>query len=181
MRAIAIATMHAMARRSTTGVRARHSRTCGTHDGRRCSCRPSYEAFVPAGASGRKVRRTFPTEAAAIAWRRDAIREIEQGRYRAPSARTVRDAADELTAGMRSGAIRNRSGDAYKPSVTYGYANALTLHVLPRLGGRRLGDVSVRDVQALVDEMAAAGANPATIRNALLPLRVVYRRALALG
>jgi integrase len=117
----------------------------------------------------------------AVAWRRDALREIEAGRYRPPSARTVRDAAEELVAGIRSGAIRNRSGDAYKPSVAYGYSNALELHVLPRLGARRLGEVTVRDVQALVDEMSAGGANPATVRNALLPLRVVYRRALALG
>jgi integrase len=170
-----------MARRATPGIRVRHGRSCGSRDGRRCSCRPSYEAFVPAGESGRKLRRSFPTEAAAIGWRRDALREIEAGRYRPPSTRTVRDAAEELVDGIRSGAVRTRSGDAYKPSVAYGYANALELHVLPRLGARRLAEVTVRDVQALVDEMSAAGANPATIRNALLPLRVLYRRALALS
>ena len=96
--------MTAMARRPTTGVRPRHSRTCGTREARRCNCRPSYEAFVPAGASGRKVRRTFPDRGGGA---RVAARRHARDRARALPAAVrpdVRDAADELTAGMRSAA-----------------------------------------------------------------------------
>src|SRR5262249_4379346 len=36
-------------------------------------------------------------------------------------------------------------------------------------------------VQRLADEMLAGGADPSTIRNALMPLRVIFRRALEDG
>ena len=50
--------------------------------------------------------------------------------------------------------------------------------ILPQLGALKLGEVQRRDVQRLADELLAAGRDPSTIRNALMPLRVVYRRAL---
>ncbi len=45
----------------------------------------------------------------------------------------------------------------------------------------RLADVQRRDVQRLADDLLAAGRDPSTIRNALMPLRVIYRRALQDG
>ncbi len=53
------------------------------------------------------------------------------------------------------------------------------LRVLPNLGARRLTDIERRDVQALVDRRVAVGDGASTIGNALLPLRAIYRRALA--
>lgn len=82
---------------------------------------------------------------------------------------------------MKSGLVRTRSGDVYKPSAILGYESALRLHVLPELGGAKLADVQRRDVQRLADELLAAGRSPSTIRNALMPLRVIYRRALEDG
>ena len=80
---------------------------------------------------------------------------------------------------MSRGLIRNRSGDVYKPSAIRSYADALRLHVLPELGARKLTDVQRRDVQRLADDLLAAGREPSTIRNALMPLRVIYRQAVA--
>ncbi len=133
---------------------------------------------MPAGASGIKVRRSFPTEAAASAWRRDTLAAAARGRRVLPADVTIRELADELVAGMCDGAIRNRSGEPYKPSVVASYTGSLERHVLPALGARRIGDVTRRDVQALVERLARAGSDPSTIRNALMPLRVLYRRAL---
>lgn len=79
---------------------------------------------------------------------------------------------------MRDGSVRNRSGDPYKPSVVKCYDQLLHRHVLPALAARRLGDVSRNDVQRLVDQMQRAGFDPSTIRNAVMPLRVIYRRAI---
>ena len=59
-----------------------------------------------------------------------------------------------------------------------GYRQALRDRILPALGDYRLSDLRRMDVQALVDAMAAEGFAPATIHNALDPLRAVYRRAL---
>jgi integrase len=100
---------------------------------------------------------------------------------RAPAATTIREAADELIEGMRSGRVRTRSGDRYKPSAIRSYEAALRDRILPILGGKRIGDVQRRDVQRLADDILAEGRDPSTIRNALMPLRVIYRRALEDG
>ena len=76
---------------------------------------------------------------------------------------------------MGTGAIRTRTGDRYKPSVVREYERSLRLHVLPALGGAKLSRIQRRDVQSLVAAMLAAGADASTIRNALKPLRVIYR------
>ncbi|MBA3330704.1 MAG: site-specific integrase [Actinobacteria bacterium] len=100
---------------------------------------------------------------------------------RAPAHTSVDEAAAELVAGMKSGRIRTRSGDLYKPSAIRSYEAALRDHVVPRLGPTRLGDVQRRDVQQIADDLLAKGRDPSTIRNALMPLRVIFRRAVEDG
>jgi integrase len=94
---------------------------------------------------------------------------------------TLRDAAAAWLAGARDGSIRNRSGDVYKPSAIRGYEAALQRRILPELGAAKLADISRADVQDLADRMLAEGADPSTIRNALMPLRVIFRRAVGRG
>jgi integrase len=45
----------------------------------------------------------------------------------------------------------------------------------------RLGDVQRRHVQLLADKLVGEGKSASTVRNALLPLRVIYRRAIRDG
>lgn len=52
--------------------------------------------------------------------------------------------------------------------------------MLPALGDRRLGDIRRSDVQRLVNRLLSDELSASTIRNALLPLRAIYRQALAL-
>lgn len=163
------------------GIRKLHSTGCAARRGGKCHCHAGYEASVFSARDGKKIRKTFPTLAAAKAWRADALAGLRRGTLRAPRPTTVREAAEQLLAGMRSGAIRTRSGDVYKPSVVRSYEAALRLRLLPELGGLKLADVQRRDVQRLADELLAAGRDPSTIRNALMPLRVIYRRALEDG
>src|SRR2546421_370512 len=61
------------------------------------------------------------------------------------------------------------------PAALRGYEQGLRIRVLPDLGGHRLTDIARRDLQALVGRMQAAGLDPSTIRNALAPLRAIYR------
>jgi len=161
------------------GIVRRHSRGCATRSGGRCDCHAGWEASVYITRDERKLRKTFPSLAAARAWRTQAAREAQLGGLRAPSPITVREAATEWLHGVQAGAIRNRSGDLYKPSARRGYEQALRLRVLPALGAHKLADVRTPDVQLLVDRWQAAGLSPSVIRNTLLPLRVIYRRALA--
>ena len=78
---------------------------------------------------------------------------------RAPSRLTLREAAEAWLAGARDGAIRNRSGDRYKPSVVRGYETALRLRVLPELGGAQLSEIRRADVQDFVDRLLARRAS----------------------
>jgi integrase len=100
---------------------------------------------------------------------------------RAPSSVSLREAGETWIAGARDGTIRNRSGDRYKPSVIRGYEAAFRRRILPDLGARRLSDIRRSDVQDLADRLLAEGLDPSSIRNVLMPLRVIFRRAVARG
>ncbi|MGH3115401.1 MAG: tyrosine-type recombinase/integrase [Gaiellaceae bacterium] len=97
------------------------------------------------------------------------------------TAQTLLQAGEAFVDGIASGAIRTRAGERYKPSVVREYERSLRLHVLPTLGGARLAKIQRRDVQRQADELLASGADPSTIRNALKPLQVIYRRAIEDG
>lgn len=160
------------------GVRARHGRTCRSRNGGRCNCSPSYEAWVFSKRDGKKVRKSFPTMAAAKAWRADALSALNRGQLRAPTRTSVRELADEWLAGARDGTVRSRNGRPYKPSALRGYDRVLRLRVLPALGEHRLSDVRRLDVQDLVDRMLRDGHSASTINNTLDPLRAIFRYAL---
>jgi hypothetical protein len=93
------------------------------------------------------------------AWRAKAQAAIHRGKLRAPTAVTLAESAEDLIAGMRSGKVRTKSGDLYKPSAIRGYERALRARLLPELGAKRLGDLQRRDVQRLADSLT-----PATLR-----------------
>jgi integrase len=166
------------ARKGSEGIRVRHSRACRTAASGRCNCKPSYEAFVFLKRQGRKVRKTFPTQAAAKAWRADALTAANRGRLRAPTQIKLRDAAEAFIKGARDGAIPTRSGRRYKPATLRGYERALRLRVYPALGDTRLSDITRADVQDLADQLTADGLSASTVQNTLDPLRKVFDRAV---
>lgn len=81
-------------------------------------------------------------------------------------------------AGAQTGVIRTRSGEVYKPSALRTYQHALRSQVLPRVGHVRLSSLTRNDIQDLADHLTAQGLAASTVRNAVLPLRAIYRRAL---
>jgi integrase len=164
-----------------TGIEVRHKKACASRNGGRCNCQPTYQASVWSARESKRIRKTFTTLAEARAWRSETQTGVRRGTLRAPANTTVQEAAKELVAGMRSGRVRNRSGDLYKPSAIRSYEAALRDHIVPRLGRTRLGDVQHRDVQRIADDLLADGRDPSTIRNALMPLRVIFRRAVEDG
>lgn len=170
-------------KRKGDGVRAYHGAGCPAKNATeaRCTCRPTWQAEVYDARAGRRVRKHFPTRAAAKAWRDDARVALRRGTMTAPSRRTIAEAAAELLEGMRDGTIRNRKGDVYKPSAIRSYERALNLRVLPELGRRRLGELTRAEVQAFVDRLLKTGLDPSTIKNTLNPLQVICRRAVRRG
>jgi integrase len=159
------------------GVRQRHGRGCKAKG--RCKC--PYEAFVYSARDGKKIRKTFPTQAAAVAWRNDSAVAVRKKLMRAPTSVTVKQAAEAWLDGAREGLIRPRSGDAYKPAAIRAYEAGWRLRVEPELGHRRLTDVTRTELQDLVDQLVANGLNPSTIGVTMNLLRGIYRRALSRG
>jgi len=167
-------------RKNHSGIEVRHLLGCATRAGKRCSCAPTYRVVVWSSRDQRKLTRTFKNRDEARSWQIDAQAGLRHGTVRAGSV-TVREAAEAWVAGAATGSVRNRSGDIYKPGVVRSYAGSLRLRVLPDLGARRLTDVERSDLQRLVDRMVVAGDGASTIRNALMPVRAIYRRALVRG
>jgi len=166
-------------RRRPEGIVVRHSRSCASRSGRACDCRPGYQAQAFSPRDRRTIRKTFPTLADARAWRAEAQSALRRGTLRAPTRTTLSEAAAQWLEAARAGVVRNRSGDRYKPSALRAYEEALRTKVVPELGHLRLSAVTRNSVQDLVDRLVASGLSPSTVRNAILPLRAIYRRLLA--
>ncbi len=162
------------------GIELRHSRACASRAGAACDCSPTFRAVVTVPGTRQKLQRAFPTLTAARLWREDARVDLRRKSISAPAATTVWGAAEAWIVGARAGRIR-RSGETYKPSAIRTYALALNDSVLPELGGMKLSELTLPRVQAFVDLLVDGGMNGGTVRNAVIPLRVICRRALVRG
>jgi hypothetical protein len=146
----------------TSGIRVRHSKLCPARSGSACWCRPTFQASVWSAREGKRLFKTFANLAEAKAWRADSQVALRRGTMRLGSTGTLRDAAEAWLNGVKSGAIRDRSGHAYKPSAIRGYEAALVTRALPELGGRRLSEIHRVDLQDFADRLCAAGLDPST-------------------
>ena len=168
------------------GIEVRHRRgenPCPAHTGGRCSCQPTYRPYVYDKRAGRKIRPSepFKSEAAAKAWRQDALVGVRKGTVRSFEPVTVAQAAEKFMAGVRDETIISNKGGVYRASTIRVMSDSLQKYILPRLGDYRLAELRHTDVQAFVDEMTANGAAANTVNSTLLPLRNIYRRAIKRG
>jgi integrase len=161
------------------GIAVRHSRACATHRGLGCDCRPGYQAQVFSQRDAKTIRKTFRTLSDARAWRAETHRALRMGTLRAPSRTTVAEAAAEWLRAAKAEVVRTRNGEPYKPSALRAYEQALRTKVVPEFGHLRLSAVTRAAIQDLVDKLVASGRKPSTVRNAILPLRAIYRRAIS--
>jgi hypothetical protein len=131
------------------GIRQRHGRGCSGKG--RCTC-PS-RAEVYSKRDGKKIRKSFTTREASVAW----------------------------LDGAREGVIRTRSGDPFKPGTLRAYEKSMRLRVLPELGDVRLTEIARTDLQDIVDALLAEDVGASTIAGTMLPVRAIYRRAMSRG
>jgi len=160
------------------GIYVKHRYGCASADDARCNCKPAYQAAVWIARDRKRVRKEFPRESEALAWREDTRGKVRRGSARAPSKLTLRAAAEAWLEGVKDGTIRDRSGRRFKPSTLRSYEGALRQRVLPDLSGARLSEISRNDLQDLADRLLADDLSPSTVRNVLMPLRAIYRRAV---
>jgi integrase len=141
----------------------------------------SYEASVWVARDNKRIRKTFAKEREAKAWRAATTDAVNVGTLRAPSQTTLRKGWDTWLEGARSGSIRTRSGDRYKPSALHGYEQSMSKRVLAKLGDERVDKLTRQQLQELADELYGEGLDPSTIRNTIMPLRAMYRRLVQRG
>ncbi len=163
------------------GVVIRHERSCASRAAKACDCRPAFQAWSWDPVTRRKLRKTFPTVAAAKSWRAGAGVAISRGELRAGPVPTIEAAAEHLIAGLRDGSIRARGGAPFKPSTVRSYEAALRNRIIPTLGRRRLTEVTRGDLTTLAERMLVDGRDGSTISNAIMPLRLIFRRAVDAG
>ena len=160
------------------GVEKRHRKSCGMRSGSACNCAPSYRGVVYDRTARRNRNGPWrPSVAEARAWRIDAQAALRHGRLVGESKNTVRELAERWLLDAKAGRVRVAAGTAYKPSTLRGYESSLNLHVLPTLGPVKLAKLRRRDVQDLVDRLALT-LDGSTVRNAVMPLRVLCRYAV---
>ncbi len=163
------------------GIAVQHRAGCASERGEPCNCRRVYQAAVWSARDAKRIRKHFDSLSAARSWRADSYTKLRRGELRAPSAMTFGEAAALWLAGARAGTIRSRSGDAYKPSTIRSYELALRGGhlgeggLMREFGSTRLSALTLEDAQAYADRLLAAGAEPSTIRNSIMPLRVICR------
>jgi len=157
------------------GLYQRHGRACKRP---KTGCKCPWQAFVYSPADGKKIRKLFPSKGAAKSWRDDAQGQVRRKVLRAPTSQTLTQAAEQLLAGMKSGLIITRSKEPYKPATIRSYGDVLRLRVLPELGHRKISDVTLDELQDFVDKIRTEGLGAKRIEGTMLPLRVIYGRAL---
>lgn len=134
---------------------------------------------------------TFKTKDEARSWRSKALGQIEAGTRLAPSGMTVAQAWDEWLAGAKAGTIRTTSGAKFKPGTIRTYEAAWE-KLRPDFGAHKLSDVRRPHIQKWAEKYAQQPQerksrkkddppvypSASSVRNAIEPLRAIYRRAV---
>jgi hypothetical protein len=102
--------------------------------GARCDCEPSYRASVWSARERRRLRKSFPSRAAAKAWREDAAGAVRRSELRATPAPVLDDALAQLLAAIDAGTFRTRGRRPSKPSIRRAVEQTYRLLVADRFG-----------------------------------------------
>ncbi|WCB95507.1 integrase [Baekduia alba] len=164
-----------------TGVQRKHSRACPAFNDKDARCRSKGCTYqVQAGPRGDRRTKTFPTVSAAVAWKRDMESARARGKVAPGRAPTLREAANEWVADARAGVAMGRGRTPLKPSTLHSYVRSLRNDWIPRYGDVRLDDLGDRLNEAVAN-LQRRGLKPSTVRNAVMPVRAIYRYAVRMG
>jgi integrase len=156
------------------GLQQRHLSGCNGKG--RCEC--PWRASVYSAADGRQIKKTFPSRAAALAWREDTRGAVRRRELRAPTGETFEQAANAFLEAANDGIARPRSGATYRPATLRGFEQHLRLRVTPKLGSRKLASIDRVALQDFVDGLLADGATPPLIEATMTPVRAIFSRAV---
>ncbi|MGD9998021.1 MAG: tyrosine-type recombinase/integrase [Ilumatobacteraceae bacterium] len=132
------------------------------------------------GNDGREIAQRFPTERAAaehldeqLVAKRKA--KTTGARYVAPNnlGPTVAEEAE--------GFMADRAAKGLTPHSLVSYSGVVRGYIIPYFGSRRIGSITVRDIEAFQSWLASKGLAPATCAKAMRTLKPILRRAKRLG
>ena len=165
-------------------IQAVHQKRCPVRQDKAAKCKcangSSWRVFVDVPGQ-RTITKQFRKQADAKAWAVDAEAAKQHGRLSAGRAPTIAELADQLVAGMRDGSIYSRRRRPYEPGTIDGYEAALDNDVKPVLGALRVNDHRVPgEVRRFIERLQRTdrGIGGGRVRNIVMPLRVVFARAV---
>jgi integrase len=94
------------------------------------------------------------------------------------SHQTIGVVALALIADLEANRVLSRKSEPYKTSVVRSYTRLLSGTVIPEFGALRMNELTGRIIERRAAAWAQAGASGSTIRNRLMPLRVIYAEAV---
>jgi integrase len=159
------------------GVFARHRKACAVEVDGSCDCVPSYYGKVYDRATrGHISTKRFATVAAAKAARQKLIELMEAGELPSAAPTRLREAHTRFIDAAKEGRALNKHGRRYKRSAIKDIDECLRVHVITRLGSRRLTDVRRSDIQKLVDDLTPT-LSGSRVRSIVNAIRSLYRWA----
>jgi integrase len=160
-----------------TGITPRQTADCVRRHGKDADCRCArlYSAWVYDAHTQKKVRRSFPTLAAAKSWRASATSGLEI-RKREPTSDfpTLREAALQWFDDAEDGKIDSRRRRGFAAHTLRDYRSSLERLILPEFGALRLDEVTADGLQAFVNELRGSGLSGSTINNTVAPLQRIF-------
>ena len=122
-------------------------------------------------------RRTFPNRALAVA-QRDAWRLANAQGEVHESHQLIELVALAFIEDLEANRVLNRKSEPYKASVIRSYVRLLRGTVIPEFGHLRMDELTGRVIERRAAVWAKEGVSGSTIRNRLMPLRVMYAEAV---
>jgi hypothetical protein len=166
-------------RTEVPGIFARHADTCPRRDGGLCTCGPlGYRASVVDPETGRRtLSPEFETVAEAQGWQRDQHETVRASNGMPVSGAELGAVIDEFLQDAEDGRARDRSGKPYPPERLRQLRGALS-YVDSALGSTDIEDVRRRHVQAMVDQLQAAGVTADRVSSITSAMRSLYAYAI---
>jgi hypothetical protein len=173
---------HSMAydwRTEVPGVFARHAEDCPRRVGGLCLCGPlAYRASVVDPDTGRRsLSPEFETVAEAQAWQRDQHESAKASNGMPVNGAELGAVIDEFLQDAEDGRAHDRNGNAYPPERLRQLRGSLS-YVDSALGSTNLEDIRRRHVQAMVDQLRAAGVTTDRVTSITAALRSLYAYAI---
>ena len=164
--------------RKREGLEVRHQSKCSKRrGGSSCTCTPSYRTSVwDAEANANRRSPWTKSKAEALRWRSETQSAKHRRQLGPINGPTIDGVASQMFEAMQTGLLPTRSGKAYKGSTIRGYKLHYRNEIEPTFGSLKADQLDRKKVQRLVDQLAK-DRSPSSVRNALMPLRLIIRYA----